>query len=261
MTLVLTELSKFGIAMAADSAMTYGTDVKRTLNGVQKLQIIPKLNTGIACWGEGEINGIETDIWLDKFIKDRKKEYNSIDEFALLLQKQLREYIDEIDATKLNFMFGTIGFHLAGFVEYQNEQVPTFYHIHNGRSLALEHRYIKINPNIVNANHDLPPNIVKEHLRKGTNPVTRNGEIEIYALIFDQLDDFFKLINKNTPIKIPYSLTLEDRVDWLKFQIKTISGLYELSNIGPTIGGEISTLTISSNGIQSFKCINPYFKL
>ena len=260
MTLILTEISKFGIAMAADSAITEGTDIKRSLSGIQKLQPIPKINAGISCWGEAEIEEVYTDIWLDSFIRKKRREYGSIKEFAILLQNELREHIDKIDPSKKEFMWGTIGFHLAGFDKYEGEYSPTCYHIHNGRSQMLEKRGGKIDPAIINANHDFSPNLVKKWLENGSIPVLRNGEIEIYATIFDSLQTFFYELYKNTHIRIPYSYSLDDRSEWLKFQIETIGGLYKLSNIGPSIGGEISTLTISKDGVQSFKCINPYFK-
>ena len=177
-----------------------------------------------------------------------------------MLEEKGRNHIDEIDITNNDNRWGTIGFHLAGFVEYEGKQVPTFYHIHNGRSQVLEERKIEIDGSIVNANHDMPPSEIKKIINQGGYYITRNGDINIYATIFDILQDFFNNLRRDTPIRIPYSTNIEDRAEWLKFQIKMISGLYELSNIGPTIGGNISALTITENGIQSFKFINPYFR-
>ena len=59
MTLILTEISPWGILMAADSAVTQQIDIdgrprqQRVLIGVNKLQVIPKLKAGIAVWGQG----------------------------------------------------------------------------------------------------------------------------------------------------------------------------------------------------------------
>jgi hypothetical protein len=53
LTLILTEISVFGIAMAADSAVTEevvtpnGTREYRVLTGVHKLQVIKKLKAGM----------------------------------------------------------------------------------------------------------------------------------------------------------------------------------------------------------------------
>ena len=75
MTLVLTQLSRHGIAMAADSAVTSnvplpgGGTTHRVLHGVQKLQMVMHIEAGISCWGMGMINGTPTDIWIRDFIQ------------------------------------------------------------------------------------------------------------------------------------------------------------------------------------------------
>jgi hypothetical protein len=55
MTLIITELSQFGIAMAADSAVTYtDSNTGRSWavpNAAKKLQSIPYLKAGVSCWG------------------------------------------------------------------------------------------------------------------------------------------------------------------------------------------------------------------
>jgi hypothetical protein len=260
MTLVLTEISQYGIAMAADSAVTYGTDVKRSLTGVQKLLPIKKIKAGISCWGEGKIDDTDTDIWLYDFIGSNKRQYNSIDEFAILLRDELRRYIGQINPRRNDSRWGTIGFHLAGFVDYNGKQVPSFYHIHNGRSQILESRGIRINSRIVNANHDMPPSRINSILSHGGRYITRNGDIYIYATILEMLQGFFNRLKRETPIRIPYATNIEDRVEWLKYQINIISGLYEISNIGPTIGGNISTLAITEQGIKNYRLVNPYFR-
>jgi hypothetical protein len=104
---------------------------------VRKLQVIEKLNAGIAVWGQGEIvlehsehsdRKIDTDLWLKDFIRVQRDNYNSIDEFATLLQNELRTYIPPIDATTR--LGGSIGFLLAGYVDYSGQRLPSFYHIH-----------------------------------------------------------------------------------------------------------------------------------
>jgi hypothetical protein len=65
MTLVLTELTTHGVAMAADSAVTI-TNTSTGLSYVQpnaakKLHSIPYLSAGISCWGLGTIDGAQTD--------------------------------------------------------------------------------------------------------------------------------------------------------------------------------------------------------
>jgi len=257
MTLILTDISNLGIAMAADSAVTQkivkpnGSITYRVLTGVRKLQVIDKLNAGISVWGQGTIKNTSTDIWLQDFIDSQKGNYNSLSDFALLLQNELRLRIAPINIRKDRL--GTIGFHLAGFVDYLGKLMPTFYHIHNGMSQALSARGITINAAIVNANHDLPPNLVQKILSMGVECIIRNGDFAIYAALFQYLQKFLKTLSKYHKLTIPHSRNLMERAEWLSFQIRTMSELYKLSNLHlPTIGGRINTLLITPSGVD--KC-------
>lgn len=259
MTLILTEISQFGIVMAADSAVTEkittpsGTNQYRVLTGVKKLQVIDKLNAGVSIWGQGEIivggNKVDTDVWLSDFIVNQKSNYNSLSDFATLLQNELRKYIAPINAA-LNPL-GTIGFHLTGYVTHNGQLTPTFYHIHNGESQALKSRGININPTIVNANHDLPPNLAQLYLSQGKAYLTRNGDFTTYAALFHYLGKFLQNLSQQGGLTIPHSRNLKERAEWLRFQIQTMSELYRLSNLHlPTIGGKIDTLLITDSGVD-----------
>jgi len=260
MTLVLTEISPFGIAMAADSAVTItrkmldGKPVTRVLTGVRKLQAIEKLEAGISMWGAGDIGGTDSDIWLDQFIRARQNEYYSLESFATLLQNELRNYIPRIDMNENPE--GTIGFHLAGFVDLNGRRAPTFYHIHNGRSRKLEERGETVDGSIVNANQDILPEEARAFIDGGGAYVVHNGDYQMYKEIFNYLRDFFANVEKKTDarILIPYSVCLADRTEWLRFQIETISALYNFAGqrTSPTkivkmstIGVPITTLAIS----------------
>jgi len=85
MTLVLTELSLLGIAMAADSAVTTPSLTPnrqrifpRVLIGVTKLFPIHKLQAGVCAWGLGQISAIDTDVWLKNFIVSNEDRYSAL---------------------------------------------------------------------------------------------------------------------------------------------------------------------------------------
>ena len=82
------------------------------------------------------------------------------------------------------YRYGNRGFHLAGYTEYGGNQVPTFYQIHNGQSEV----YPEINPRIINANQDLPPQEVLDLFAKNLAPHVRNGDFIFYAILFNTLD-------------------------------------------------------------------------
>jgi hypothetical protein len=172
-------------------------------------------------------------------------------DFATLLQNELRLHIAPINVR--NDPLGTIGFHLAGFVNYRGNPTPTFYHIHNGKRQALSARGITVNPAIINANHDLPPSMAQPILSTGVPYLTRNGDFTVYAALFQHLNRFLQNLSRYRNLTIPHSRNLRERAEWLRFQIATMSELYRLSNLHlPTIGGKIDTLLITPNGVD--KC-------
>jgi hypothetical protein len=248
MTLVLTEMSPFGIAMAADSAVTF-TNPQTGLRYAEpdlarKLQPIPYLNAGISCWGMGEISDTPTDTWINNFI-DSHRTVTSLMAFAQQLAETLNTQLPpNTDGTN------RLGFHVAGYENYNGAPTPSFYHVHDGSSTTLAQRGIVINPNQVNANHDMPPEIFQQTQARGLGWITRNGDYQLYATIFGLLEDFF---HKLTPlgIRIPNSQNLNERAEYLVFQIRTVSEIYRLSNLVPGIGGTIYFLTINPDGIYS----------
>lgn len=123
MTLVLTEVSSFGVAMAADSAVTFPSG--RVYVGAQKLLRVPQLNAGLSMWGLGEINSIATDEWIQSFIDGDIQSGIRLWDMANRL------------AVKLNKEFGNVisermGIHVGGYDEKNGIRGPAFYHVHNG---------------------------------------------------------------------------------------------------------------------------------
>ena len=263
MTLVLSELTRFGIAMAADSAITFseplptGDSRLRVVIGANKLQVIPKLNAGISIWGKGSIivgdDVIQMDTWIENLIAEREDDYDSLGSLATLLASEANNHIRPIDVSQEPG--GTVGFHLAGFVDYEGEPRQTFYHVHNGRSQALEIRGETVaDPSIINANHDFPPYMARELSGRLVWYRTGNGDLRIYNPVIRLLERFLRRIGQETHIVIPNSTSITDRAEWLKFQIKTMAELYEFSNLeARTIGGDIATLTISADGTMDFR--------
>jgi len=277
MTLIITELSKLGIAMAADTALTVEslnprrTIEDRAFNGLIKLLPVKKLQAGISYWGWSQIppnkeigNGVWMDWWLRDFLVKKHNKYSTIEELALLLESELRAPggIPRLSDSEFETMpYGTGGIHLAGFTDYEDKKVPCFWHIHNGRSQALPDK--KIDPKIVNANNDIPPEKFLELQKQSKTPLIRNGEIEKYARFFDNyLVKYLSKLRKEMGF-ILYP-TLLHRAEFLKAQIRFISELYSvggelsqnekvLRKITRSIGNEVTILTITAEeGITNY---------
>lgn len=246
--------------MAADSAISVPTMlpverqyIYRVYYGATKLRPIPRLQAGISHWGQFRIRDMDTDVWILDFIRRNEDHYNSLEEFAFLLRDELRRNIERI-TNQEDLRWGTIGFHVAGFVDFEGEMTPTFWHIHNGQS----EEYQDIDSTIVNANNDLPPDrvigVLDEVTRRGNEawPTVRNGDIQtLYIPFFGAIRPLLDFL-RSQDVQIP-TQTLQGRVEFLAFQIRTIRDLYRLSReLLPHIGGEMVTLTISSEGIQNY---------
>ena len=246
MTLVLTELNRHGIAMAADSAVTStvplpnGGTTYRVLHGMQKLQMVTHLEAGISYWGMGTINNTPTDIWIRDFIHRYKTATPDLNSFANTLAQELNNIFPPKSPNS--------GFHLAGFVDTATGKLPAFYHIHNGTSQY----YTNINPDIFNANLDFPP----RSYPVGHFGITRNGDYQLYLHFFNHLIAFINSIPNNPQfngIKIPSPDDLLNHAKLLRMQIHFVSELYDISNLVPGIGGPITTLGISPYGYEFFE--------
>jgi hypothetical protein len=194
--LIITELSHLGIAMSADTAETTeslnsrGVTEDRAFFGLVKLLPVRKLQAGLSYWGWAKVppssaNGVWMDWWLSSFIENKRPNYDTIEDLALLLESELRNVVPPLDQKELDIMpYGSGGIHLAGFVDEKGEKTPCFWHIHNGASQQLPNK--KLDPSVVNANYDCPSSKFLEYRNKSQAMVIRNGDTEAYIRFFDK---------------------------------------------------------------------------
>lgn len=272
MTLIITELSHFGIAMAADTAETVnsrnirGLIEDRAFFGLTKLLHIQKLQAGISYWGWAKMppsseSGVWVDWWLRAFLAENINNYNTIEDLAKLLEKELQKIVPPLSETELELMpYGNGGMHLAGFVDKDGKKTPCFWHIHNGASQALPEK--KLDPCIVNAKYDCPPNKFLQIQKMGATYVTTNGDIEAWARFFRKyFKEYLDELRKEMKIVIPLP-TIDFRAEFWRAQIRFISEVYGMGGIlkegtihqmARGIGGEVTTLTITVDGIHNYQ--------
>lgn len=270
MTLIITELSDFGIVMVGDTAQTIdsitpsGTMQNRAFYGLIKVLPVQKLQAGVSYWGWAKMppddnRGRWMDWWLHDIIYNRRGEYDTLYDLAQLLETELRRLVPSLTENELDWMrFGSGGIHLAGFVTAGAERRPCFWHIHNGESQASRGR---IDPRTVNANYDWPSLRVQASIRNGEYPMIRNGDIEAYSRFWDRhMRAYTQQLLDEQEIVLPFPL-LGHRAEFWSAQIRFISALYEAGGIIENeairpmvkqIGDQVTTLTITSAGIQSY---------
>jgi hypothetical protein len=271
MTLIITELSDLGIVMVGDTAQTVdsitpaGTVRDRAFYGLVKVLPIRKLQAGVSYWGwtkmpPNEREGRWLDWWLQDLMDRRYADYDTLYDFAQLLETELRRVVPPLSEDELRIMpYGSGGVHLAGFLNAGIARRPCFWHIHNGASQALWRR--RIDPHIVNANYDWPSLRVSDSIRRREYPVIRNGDIEVYSRLWDEhLRAYTDQLFEEEGIIMPFP-ALGPRAEFWSAQIRFISALYEAGGliedqgVRPMIkeiGDQITTLTISSDGIRSY---------
>jgi len=275
MTLILTELTPLGIVMVGDTAITYEnlmpdhTIQSRSLNGITKVIPVSKINAGISCWGWthvdpfNDINGVPIDWWISALLRENHNNYENINELAKILLENLREKIPPMtDEEFEEFEYGNGGIHLVGYDNIGEDRVPSFWHIHNGRSQRLGDE--GINPRIVNANHDVTPEQVRDMFSEGQGYYIVNGENETFNMLVYQLKDFLEARFQVEGVIIPVP-NIMARAKFWRAIIVFISNLYQVSgslirtdrydmifDYPASVGDEISILTIDRNRITNY---------
>ncbi len=267
MTLIITELSPLGIIMAGETAYTVdsvtsqGILNERAFKGLVKVIPVPNINAGLSYWGWAKLpandpNGVWMDWWIYNFLEQNRDRYNSIHSLAELLETELRRIVPILSEEELELQpLGNGGIHLSGFTNYEGENVPCFWHIHNGISQTLPEK--DLNPLSVNANYDYPP----ERYLETRGAMIRNGDFESYSRFFDgYLTRYLRELNREIQVLIPLPNILS-RAEFIRAQIRFISELYSVSgDITETgiqrrvrsISDEVTLLTITSDGITNY---------
>jgi hypothetical protein len=239
MTLIITEISEYGIAMVADRALTEtfrfrsGREYAKTLDGVHKLQPIPSLEAGISMWGRATFptSGGEAplDLWLRDFIHDNSS-LTSLDDFAEKLTNELK--------LSLGGTRDLMGFHIAGYVDSQGRKMPTVYHVRNNDGPYGQlriHDFVK--------GHDFPP----RDIRSGETFELRNGDFGPYALLSETIKRVGPTLQQVSGLAIPYP-SLEGRLSYQAAWIRFISDIYDSSRALRTIGTSVIRLGIAPDG-------------
>lgn len=270
MTLVLTELSEVGIAMAADSAMAMleGDKIKkRNQDQWCKLLHVPSITAAISYWGwVGKVTTKQFDLWLKGVIQAEK--YHDLASFADCLADALNEachWKPLADGYE-------VGIHVAGYAPWPDgERRPVFYHVHNGHGTILtKHTYddssgkpvlVRVDPEWVSD----PRKLFEKHqdfpkcsatldenlaiLRAGY--ITRNGDYFLYAVISRQLEQAIQYINRIPNVSIPRDPTsLLSRKGYLYTMLDFMVNLYRCSSKGELVGGTVKSLAIGPEGYR-----------
>lgn len=260
MTFILTELSDFGIIMAADSSeRSTKKIINHEFNECTKILYFPELNIGISTWGNAKISEININDWLTETIKDFK-EKNKDD-----LKNKCLERLSNFIAEKLNAVFPNgekvLGLHIAGysFSRYDMENRPGIFHVHNHNESDTQ----EINNCSTPEHKTVEP---KKFLAEKTKPILnrgdalhlRNGLYKEFAQFFPALhgvkQSFVNVIREKYGSRSDLS-----KLDLLKIQAESVANWVRLmcntfseAGILPHVGKNVKVLLIQENNHRKF---------
>lgn len=84
MSIIVTQINKYGIVFGSDSNITSNTRIEKE---GKKIFQIPKLNSAMCIAGIYSVNNKLMDEWLPDFIKNQESRYNSLKDFTKLLSE------------------------------------------------------------------------------------------------------------------------------------------------------------------------------
>ncbi len=255
MTLILTELSEAGIAMAADSAITYRDQQGRPIQKEQtkwlKLLKVPSIKGAVSYWGAIGLVNRRFEHWLDNLIKTCK--YHDVSTLAECIASELNQACGNRPLSGNN----CVGVHVAGYAPWSDGVFrPVFFHVHNGhgrfviKETAIE---FQAEPRKLFAKHQDFPDLkcsLEENLDNLRRVyITRNGDYLKFSIISERLSQTFAYLNLFPGFCIPRDPSnLQSRLGYLLTMLDITISIYSCSTTEKTIGRPVVGLGIKPDG-------------
>ncbi len=241
MTLVVSEVSRHGIVMIGDSAVTYsrGEEIIEVKPGAVKVQYSPELNVGISMWGWGTAGKQSLDVWIADFLKSQVQPRPNLEQLGNSLAQQLNEIRKEFDVPMHEI--ARSGFHLGGY----DNGVPRLWHVHTGHFQEPVHelRLYKDYPN----DQGISDEQFTQFLQGSGAVHLRNGYHQFFAILFDSVLNYAKTL-QHLQVQFPMD-SIEGRVLFYKLLIQFVAGSLKASGLHPGVNEILSVAAFNQNGL------------
>jgi hypothetical protein len=240
MTLVVSDISKHGIVMVGDSAVT-----KRQAGGKSvsadavKVQYSAKANVGFAIWGKAAMSSTRFDYWLRDFITNEIGESDAIEGIGAKLADQINS-----DLSKMGRPWSALvrGVHLAGYRDGE----PVLFHVHCGHQGEPSHE--------LRLYHDYPDDqkiSAKEFdaILKSGYVHLRNGYHPHFAVLFNSLFPYTAQLREIANIQFPYP-NIEGRLAFYKLLVKFVAETLKASREHPGVNDMLGAIAFDRTGIK-----------
>ncbi len=244
MTLVVSEISRYGIVMVGDSAVTHsraGTPIGVS-SGAAKVQYSSEANIGFAMWGNAIVQGQQLDSWIKNFIDSTIKKNEDLEVVGQRLTSEVRTALEKENRPWSELVFGI---HLSG---YKNG-LPRLWHIHCGHSNEPPHE-----PRLY---HDYPEdqNWTEEYYRilffsqgETASAHLRNGYTPHYAMLSKAMLDYVNGLRDTLGIQLPKD-SLEGHLSFHKILVKFVAGALVAAGAHTGVQEDLPSISFTQNGM------------
>jgi len=242
MTLIITQISKYGIIHASDSNLS---DINgRTIGTGKKCFAIPNLNAGLTVAGSFNVGTLPMDSWMNNFISASIS--NDLENFAEELRSSL-----EREMTAAQKISGSL-IHIAGYKKDGEKYHPEFWFVRNIYHLDLNTgKYSDLRQEFTKSEDfwtrdNLRGNLFNEfQLNDGMYQLYINGFSPGrigYNIVQSYLMQYFSSLwsNKNWKFRAPKNI--DEAKLLIENYMRLINATFILSDYpGQLIGGDIQT--------------------
>ena len=239
MTLVVSDISKYGVVMVGDSALTrIQNNVKTYSGGCKKIHFSNKARIGFAIWGRANVGTQRIDRWINEFIKNNINEGDTVVAVGNALAERLNA---ELVLSNEPWNQLVRGIHIAGF----NGNTPVLYHVHCGHDGEPPHE--------LRLYRDYPDNIPMSFeeffnaIETGDSTQLRNGKYKYFALLFKSLTDYSQGLRKLLNIELPQP-DLRGRLEYYKLLVKFVAGVMRATGEGESVNDILSCIAFDRFG-------------
>jgi hypothetical protein len=236
MTLVVSEISSFGIIMTGDSAVTVRTCQE---SGAVKVQYSRIANVGFALWGKASVDHRRLDQWLAEFISEEISETDSVEDIGNRLADELNKIV-----MKAGNPWPRRGIHVAGF----NRGIPVLYHVHSGdpHEPAHELRLCKDYPDLYMLNEASGADFGQ--LLNSHACHLRNGYHDLFAPLFDASQKYAQDLALRFGLQFPRP-SLEGRLEFYELLVRFVAGTLKASGRAPAVNDTLSSIAFNAEGL------------
>lgn len=240
MSIIVTQINKYGIVFGSDSNITDDTEIVRE---GKKIFEIPRLNSAMCIGGAYTVNDVMLDKWLPHFIDT--KNYNSLEEFVELLSRTFETEMNSEEKKQLLIS------HIAGYSNGHPEMwcLSNTTLLDNGDYSSGE-REFHFSEDFWR--RDYPNNNLGEVFESdGLNyqiyvNSTKDGRVA-FNTVRPYIDNFFNQIWRLDDFKFRHPKNIKEHESLVRNYIDIMDTVYKLSDYNPKIiGGKTQSCIIEN---------------